>query len=115
VNQYRGVTLVEVVVALLVLSVGAVALAGLAATVTRMADSGASSTRLAALLGERVEILQGNACDDPGEGRERRPLFELRWTVTPEGGVRRLSVRAYTLTTRTPRVITITRFVDCPV
>lgn len=115
VNNHRGVTLIEVVVALLVLTVGAIALAGLAATVARMVDSGARATRLAALIGERVEILQGSACNGPTQGRERRDRFELRWTVAPDGGGRRLTVWATSSTTRIPRAITITRFVDCPV
>ena len=112
-RNLRGVTLVEVVVALLVLTVGAVALAGVAGTVAQMAGSGADSSRLAALLGGRVERLQGTACEELSQGMERSAGFELRWSVTAEGRGRRLTVRALS-SARTPRAVTITRFVYCP-
>ena len=111
-GKNHGLTLIEVVVALLVLSIGLVALAGVAATVTRMADGAQRSTQLAALLSERLEILQAEACGSAGSGKEVRAPFHLVWVVTPEAGGRRVTVSG-TSSTGVRRVVTVSRFIGC--
>jgi prepilin-type N-terminal cleavage/methylation domain-containing protein len=62
VKQARaGFTLVEVLVAVVVLGIGVVALAGSAATVTRMIGRGQMGTRAAQLASQRLELLRNAA------------------------------------------------------
>jgi prepilin-type N-terminal cleavage/methylation domain-containing protein len=53
-----GFTIIEVLVAVIVLSVGVVALAGSAAMVTRMIGRGKMGTRAAQLASQRFELLR---------------------------------------------------------
>jgi prepilin-type N-terminal cleavage/methylation domain-containing protein len=62
VKQARaGFTLVEVLVAVVVLGIGIVALAGSAAMVTRMIGRGQMGTRAAQLASQRLELLRNAA------------------------------------------------------
>ena len=56
-----GFTLVEVLVAVVVLGIGIVALAGSAAMVTRMIGRGQMGTRAAQLASQRLELLRNAA------------------------------------------------------
>lgn len=101
----RGVTLVEVTVALLVFTMGVVALAGLAATVARMVNRGVTATQLAARISERLEILQAGACRATASGSTGRGPLEVRWRVTADGDDRRITMSAGNMV--------ITRYVVC--
>lgn len=106
-------TLVEVIVALSVLSVGLIALAGVAAFVTRMVTRGEHATKLAVLITERLEIL-AVACRGAGSGTEFRAPFLLRWTVAQKPGGARVTVSGSVPAVKSERAVTISRFVGCP-
>ena len=94
-----GFTLVEVLVAVILLSVGILALASGSGAVFRMLGAGKRSTKAAAVASERLERLrrQANAtnprCTALASGTATRPgNVTETWTVTGSGLTRDLQV-----------------------
>ena len=58
-----GFTLVEIMTAFMLLSVGLLAIAGLAATATRSVRGGSAQTRAAAIAQSRFDSLASHSCD----------------------------------------------------
>jgi prepilin-type N-terminal cleavage/methylation domain-containing protein len=79
-----GFSLVEIMVALLVLSMGLLSLTSAAASVTRLSGRATVLTRGAALGASRVESILAEGCA-AGSGDSTVGRFQLRWTVTPRG------------------------------
>jgi prepilin-type N-terminal cleavage/methylation domain-containing protein len=62
----QGFTLVEVLLAVIVLSVGVMALVGSSALATRMIGRGKTSSQVAQVASARVELLRAYAAQAPG-------------------------------------------------
>jgi len=92
VDRTRGATLVELVVAVLVLSVGILALGGTAAAVTRMVGWGQRYGGSAAAAGERLETLRSLGCAGLGAGRDSAGRYRLAWSVTAAGSLRSVAL-----------------------
>jgi prepilin-type N-terminal cleavage/methylation domain-containing protein len=120
-SSRSGFTLIEVLVAVTVLAVGVVAMAGSAAAVTRMIGRGKIDTRATQLATERLETLRRAAlfttprCTAlPGSGSQSpTEHVTLAWTVTVNGTGRDLSVLATYATPRGPRTDTLTTYIEC--
>ena len=85
----RGLSLIEILVALIILSVGLLGLAGASATVTRLLGDGRWSTTAMGSATSRIELLRSAARDSAGcaslaGGSSALPggLLE-RWTISP--------------------------------
>ena len=81
----QGFTLVELIVAIIILSVGVLGLASTAAVVTRQIGGGAQQTRAAALAQTRFEELRSIPCADyslPFTGTSESGGFSESWAVT---------------------------------
>jgi len=77
----RGVTLIEVVVALLILAVGGLALAGSAGvTLRRMSDSSRAAAAASAAR-RRTEESFSRSCTELSSGSERTPGVRSEWSV----------------------------------
>jgi prepilin-type N-terminal cleavage/methylation domain-containing protein len=85
VNRTRGFTLVELVVATLVLTVGVLALAGTAAAVSRMVGWGQRMGGSAVVAAARLEQLRSGGCPPLGSGRDSAGRYRLQWSVTTSG------------------------------
>ncbi len=81
-NQERGFTIVEVLVAVLILSVGLLALAGTAGLVTRMIGQGDRYTEAATLANRQMETLRSQTCASMVGGSTTVGRFRVSWTVT---------------------------------
>lgn len=92
-----GFTIVEALIALLMLNVGLLGLATTAGLVTRMIRHGRLATHAAALVGARVETLRAEGCDAAG-GSETRDGVTLDWDVgvpvVPNARLLRVRVRS---------------------
>ena len=115
-----GFTLIEVLVAVTVLAVGVVAMAGSAAAVTRMIGRGKIDTRASQLATERLEALRRTAlfttprCTGLASGSSAASgNVTLAWTVTTSGTGRTVSVHATYATARGPRTDTLTTYIEC--
>jgi len=88
----RGFTLVELVVAVLVLSVGVLALSGTAAAVTRMMGWGQRFGASAVAAQARLEALRAGGCAALGGGLDSTGHYRLRWSVTAAGSLRTVAL-----------------------
>ncbi len=79
-----GFSLVENMVALLLLSVGLLALTSAVASVARLSGVAAVRTHGAALGASRLEALVAGSCS-VGSGDSTVGRFSLRWIVAPTG------------------------------
>ena len=86
----RGFTLVELIVAIVILSVGVLGLASTAAVVTRQIGGGAQQSRAAAVAQARFESLRGMSCVDygglPFAGGDDADGFREAWSVVAFAG-----------------------------
>jgi Tfp pilus assembly protein PilV len=81
-----GFTVVEVLVATILLGLGLLAITGTTAHTTRMIAAGRRHTQ-AAVLGRRItESLRGEPCPAVGSGMATEGPLEARWTVAPLAG-----------------------------
>jgi prepilin-type N-terminal cleavage/methylation domain-containing protein len=117
-----GFTLIEVLVAVTILAVGVVALAGSSATVTRMIGRGQSDTRAAQLATLQVEALRLVAYSTTPRctalangGPTTTDHITLSWTVTvsASGTGRNVSVTASYATGRGTHTEVLTTQIEC--
>jgi len=95
----RGFTIIEVLVAVLVLTVGVLALVGTAGLVTRMVAQGHIDTEASALAAQRFEILRSQRCTAMTSGTATDGPYTLTWRVGPSVNPR---VRAVALAVNQP-------------
>ena len=82
----NGFTIIEVVVAILVLTVGILAMASTAAAVTRMIGISKRFEAAAELATQRVEIIRADtACPALGSGSASSGPYSVAWDVTAFG------------------------------
>lgn len=112
----RGFSLIEILVALTILSVGLLGLAGASATVTRLLGDGRWSTVASSHASERIELLRAAAgdsasCGSLSAGSATLPggLLE-RWTISP--GVHSV-VAEVIISGRRTRVDTLSAVIPC--
>ncbi len=91
-DRTQGFTLVELVVAMLVLTVAVLALAGTAAAVSRMVGWGQRLGGSAVVAQARLEELRSGGCASLGEGRDSVGHFHLRWSVATSGSLRTVAL-----------------------
>jgi prepilin-type N-terminal cleavage/methylation domain-containing protein len=117
-----GFTLVEVLVALVVLVIGILALTGSSAVINRMIGRGKIETQAAMAAARRMEILRRAAgsttprCSG-SEFASGGPALEdgllASWTVPPSGSLRRVRVSVSYLTLRGPRSAVLETSIAC--
>lgn len=78
----RGFTIVEVIIAMIVLTVGLLGLVSTAALTTRMISQGQRYSEAAALANERFEILRATPCASMADGSNTSGQVQVAWTVT---------------------------------
>jgi prepilin-type N-terminal cleavage/methylation domain-containing protein len=122
-NNDRGFTLVEVLVAVMVLSVGVTALVGSSAMVTRMVGRGATETRAAEAAQQRVETLRSAAYSTTprctaGGFASGGPVtvngIRERWIVSGAGTVRQVTDTVTHRTARGTHTDVLATFIKCP-
>ncbi len=117
----RGFTLVEVLVAIVILTIGIIALAGSSSSVTRMIGRGKIETRAAQAASRRMEILRLAAdesprCTSPGFASGGPVIsggMTESWQVSGTGAVRQIRVTLTYLTVRGPRNAMLETRVAC--
>ena len=116
-----GFTLIEVLVALIVLGVGVLALTGSSSLVTRMIGRGKVETQAALAASRRLEALRLAAATDPrctsAEFSSGGPVSQGRltesWSVSPIGSPRRVRVTVTYLTVRGSRSAVLESAIPC--
>jgi prepilin-type N-terminal cleavage/methylation domain-containing protein len=117
-----GFTLVEVMVAIVVMTIGLIALAGSSAMVTRMIGRGKVETLVAQAASQRLELLRTAAystsprCTSAGFANGGPVDVNGRtesWTVANVGRVRNVQVTITYRTARGPRTVTLQTRIEC--
>jgi len=112
----RGFTIVEVLVAVMILSVGLMGLVTTAGLVTRMIGQGQRYTEASALANERIEVLRSQRCPAAGTGSETRGSFTISWRIVEVANSkgRAFTVNVQSPTTRGTRTDTFETVQFCP-
>jgi prepilin-type N-terminal cleavage/methylation domain-containing protein len=117
-----GFTLVEVLIAVTVLGIGILALAGSSSMVTRMIGRGKTETHAALMASARMEMLRAAAqsttprCIAPGFASGGSVLLggaRDAWAVPPSGAVRRVRVTVTYPTVRGVRSSVLETAIQC--
>jgi prepilin-type N-terminal cleavage/methylation domain-containing protein len=117
-----GLTLVEVLIALIVLAIGIVALAGSSSMVTRMIGRGKAETHAALAASRRMELLRSAArsttprCTAPSFASGGPILVDgasESWVVPSAGDRRRVRVTVSYLTVRGSRSAILETEIEC--
>ena len=114
-NKKDGFTIIEVIIAVLLLSVGLLGLASTAGTVTRMIGQGQRFTEASSLASERFEIIRSLECDNMAAGSATSGTYALRWTVDSlnSGAGREVNVMIQSRTGSGTRVDTFSTAIAC--
>jgi Tfp pilus assembly protein PilV len=115
-SNHHGSTVVEVLVAIIILSVGLLGLVTTAGLVTGMISQGQRSTEAAVLAGERIEVLRTERCSSAATGTETRGAYTVSWQVTEIAGGRgrHFAVTVSSPTGRGTRTALFTSTQFCP-
>lgn len=122
IRSISGVTLVEVLIAIVVLSIGVLALTGSSALVTRMIGRGKVETEAALRAGRRVELLRAAAastaprCQAAGfssGGPVTSDALTESWVVSASGAVRRVRVSVNYVTVHGVRTAVLETAIAC--
>jgi prepilin-type N-terminal cleavage/methylation domain-containing protein len=117
-----GLTLVEVLVAIVVLGVGIVALAGGSSLITRMIGRGKVETRAAEIASRRMEALRLSAASTTPRcvarafasgGPTIHDGISESWVVPASGKLRHVRVTVSYLTVRGPRSAALETEMEC--
>ena len=84
----RGFTLVEIIVAILILSVGLLGLVTTAAITTRMIGQGQRYSETSTLAAQQFEILRSQSCAAMTAGTRSAGSFNVTWTISVVAGGR---------------------------
>lgn len=109
----RGFTIVEVMIAILIFSLGILGLVSTAATVTRMVGRSQQYDMAASLAQQRMEILKATACGGMVTGSATSGRYSTAWTVTDVTGGKQVVVTVTSPTTRGNKNDTFTMITSC--
>lgn len=91
-TRRHGLTLIEVIVAITILTVGALALSSAATALTRLIGEGARYASAATIGRATLESLLPIACDGSASGDSIVGAFHMDWTVRLRGSVSDVAV-----------------------
>jgi type IV pilus modification protein PilV len=106
-KKQDGMTLVEVLVAVLILSVGLLGLVSVAAGVTLLIGQGQRYTTASALANQRIEMLRSQDCGNLADGSSVEGKYLVSWTNTNLGNGSRMLV---TVTSPRPSKVRVDSF-----
>lgn len=118
----KGFTLAEVMIALLILSIGLLAIAASSGSVYRMLGRGKMSTEIAHVVSSRIELLRREAnkttprCTSPSfaSGIDTADVNVIeQWTVTGSGATRNVTVVVSVPDGHGPANDTVFALLDC--
>jgi prepilin-type N-terminal cleavage/methylation domain-containing protein len=116
----RGFTLIEVMIAVIVLTIGVTALVGSSAVVTRMIGQGKVSTQAVQAISQRMEQLRATAystspnCTALANGSSTSANgIVTTWTITTSGELRTIRVRVDYPTTGGGDSDTVSTIIRC--
>jgi len=113
----RGVTLIEVIIAIIVMSIGVLGLAGTASYVAQQMGGGNAQTVAAAMSTKIADSLAARRCPSLVNGSQTSRGVTVTWTVTAASPARTATIDQtveYKLKRGTTRTQTYRMTIDCP-
>lgn len=88
-NQ-RGFSLIEVIAAMIILSVGIIGMAGSTTAIQNLTSQGVLTNNAAAVAGSRFDVLRATPCGSLGSGGSAttQKKFNEKWSITTSGNLR---------------------------
>ncbi len=90
----RGFTLIELVVAVMLLAVGVLAVAASAAPLARLLRRGSARAVAAEAAGARIEMFRAEGCGGEATGVASGGGARVAWSAAPGGGLEAVTVVA---------------------
>lgn len=114
-SNQSGFTIVEIMAAVMLLTVGVLALASTSGMVTRMIGQGKRYSQASVLASERLDVLRGTDCSALADGSETRDGFDIAWRIASAAGGegRTLQVAVTSPTTDGSRTDVFTSTISC--
>ncbi len=109
----RGFSLIEVMVAMVILSVGVIGLAASATAITRMTGEGGRSGGAAAVASTRFEQLRATACASLANGTATSGKYSESWTVSSSGQLVTVTETVTYVGSRVSRSAVFTTYISC--
>jgi len=119
VNGERGFTIIEVLIAVLILTVGLLGLVSSGALVTRMIGEGNRFTEASTVANRRFEMFRSqwsaNNCNSAADGSTTAQGFTVTWSVVSVSGgkARQVQLTVSSPTARGTRTDTFYRTIPC--
>ena len=113
----RGLTLIEMIIAIIVMSIGIMALAGTASYVGTQMGGGRIQTIAAAMSTKIADSLSSRRCPSLVDGTQTNRGVTVTWRVTPATPARTVTVVQsvqYTLKRGTTKTVSYQMIVECP-
>ena len=110
----RGFSLAEVMIAMVILTVGVLGIAASSAAITRMTAEGGRQGGSAAVAESRIELLTATPCASiVSTGSATTGKFTETWTVTTAGLLNTVTVNVSYPSGRTTRTSTYVAYISC--
>jgi len=110
----RGFTLVEMIIAIIVMSIGIMGLAGTATYVVRQVGEGSTQTVAAALAAQLTDSLSSRRCSNIVAGNQTKRRVTLTWTVDDSSRTKWIRTQVQYPTKRGARTLNYQTVVQCP-
>ena len=111
----RGFSLVEVMVAIVILTTGVLALAATSGSVVRLTSQGGRLGGSSVVAEERFESLRATACAALASGSTVERPYTLAWTVTTSGSLRTVALTVSYATGRATRSDSYSTTISCAI
>jgi len=109
----HGFSLVEVMIAVVILTVGVLALAGTSAGVVKLISQGGRLGGSSLVAEGRFELLRATPCASLASGSTVEGPFTVRWTVTTSGYLRTVDLTVAYATSGRTRTDTFATTISC--
>ena len=111
----RGFTLIEMIIAIIVMSIGIMGLAGTASYVAQQMGGGNAQTIAAALANKVADSLASRRCSALVSGTQTKRGVKVTWTVTDSSRTKWVTEQAqYTTKRGSTKTFNYTSVVQCP-
>lgn len=113
-NDTRGFSLVEVIVAMVILTVGVLGLAASARAVSSLTTEGGRMSGAAAAASSQFEMLRAGTCSTMAGGTgTAADGYSLSWTVATSGLLKQVTLAVSYSTGRKIRSTTFVTYISC--
>ena len=112
----RGLTLIEMIIAIVVMSIGVMGLAGTATYVATQMGGGSAQTIAAALSAKVADSLASRNCASLIDGTQTKRGVTVAWRVVPSTRIRTITQTVtYTVKRGSTKTQSYTMVVQCPI